>query len=117
MKEFDMDRNLLNSGEKKSDGKRFGFLSGIGQGLDKMLKKVNAILHDIDNSKPYKIDFPHVDEEYLVHGVGDIDEFCSGYTFGISMAQGFVNDKAAKQAHYEEIRVYLWEKKRKGLIS
>jgi len=117
MKKIDMDQNLLKSGVKKSDGKRFGFLTGIGEGLDRMLKKVNMIVHQIDNSKPYKIDYSHVDEKYIDHGVGDIDEFCSAYTFGCSMIQGFINDKAAKQAHYEEVRAYLWEKKRKGLIS
>ncbi len=117
MKKIDMDKALLNSGAEKSDGKRFGFLSGIGQGLEKMLEKVNTIMHQIDNSKPYTIDFSHVDEKYLAHGVGDIDEFCSAYTFGCSMIHGFVNDKVAKQAHYEEVREYLWEKKRKGLIS
>ena len=117
MKKLDMDRELLNSGEQKSDGKRFGFLNGISDGLDIMLKKVNTIMRLIDNSKPYQIDYRHVDQEYLAHGVGDIDEFCSGYTFGCSMIYGFVNDKAAKQAHYEEVREYLWKKKRKGLIS
>jgi len=117
MKDNDLDRHLLNSGAQKSDGKRFNFLSGITSSLSKMLQKVNGIMHDIDNSKPYKIDYSHVDEEYIAHGIGDIDEFCSGYTFGCSLLQGFVNDKAAKQAHYEEVREYLWRKKRKGLIS
>lgn len=117
MKENDLDRHLLNSGAQKSDGKRFSFLSDITGSLSKILQKVNAIMHDIDNSKPYKIDYSHVDEEYIAHGIGDIDEFCSCYTFGCSLIQGFVNDKAAKQAHYEEVREYLWRKKRKGLIG
>ena len=117
MKKIDIDGELLNNGIKKTDGKRFGFLNDLGEGLGKMLRKVNEIIHQIDDSKPYRIDFKHVDREYLAHGVGDIDEFCCGYSFGCSMIEGFVNDKAAKQANYEEVRAYLWEKKRKGLIS
>ncbi|GMN12125.1 hypothetical protein MTsPCn9_34380 [Croceitalea sp. MTPC9] len=71
-------------------------------------------MHDIDESKPYDLDFSVVDSEYLKLGVGDIDEFSNNHAFSLSMIQGFTQDKVAQHACYEEIRNYLWEKRGTG---
>lgn len=113
---MDLDKLRLEKTGKKSDGKRFGHLNNITKGIDMMLQKVNHMMHDIDESKPYTIDFGLVEREYLKIGVGDIDEFSTNHAFSLSLIQGFSADKVAQQACYEEIRNYLWEKKKSGKI-
>jgi len=114
---MDFDKLRLEETGEKSDGKRFGYLSNITKGLDKMLQKVNHVMHDIDESKPYTLDLGLVDSEYSKVGIGDIDEFSTNHAFSLSLIQGFSSDKVAQQACYEEIRAYLWEKKKKGEIQ
>ena len=113
---MDLDKLRLEKTGEKSDGKRFGFLKSITKGVDIFLQKANNIMHDIDESKPYQLDFSLVDREYLKVGVGDIDEFSNNHAFGLSLMQGFSKDKAVQHACYEEIRSYLWEKKKKGKL-
>lgn len=114
---MDLDKLRLEKTGEKSDGKRFGFFKSITKGVDMMLQKANNIMHDIDESKPYELDFSLVDSEYLKVGVGDIDEFSNNHAFSLSMIQGFSSDKAVQHACYEEIRNYLWEKKKNGEIQ
>jgi len=113
---MDLDKLRLEKTGDKSDGKRFGFLKSITKGVDMMLQKANNIMHDIDESKPYELDFGLVDSEYLKVGVGDIDEFSTNHAFSLSLIQGFSGDKVAQQACYEEIRNYLWDKKKAGKL-
>lgn len=100
----------------KTDGKRFNFLSGAGEKFDLMVQKVNNLIDLMNDSKPYSLDFIEVDKEYQSHGLGDIDEFAASYIFGWSMKNGFLGDKPVKQAAYEEVRDYLWNKKELGEI-
>jgi hypothetical protein len=113
MKKHEIDRS---SKSLKTDGKRFNFLSGVGGKLDMMLQKVNDIMDMMTDSKPYRLDFKEIDQEYQEHGVGDIDEFASSYFFGWSMKNRFLSDKPIKQAAYEDVRKYLWDKKELGEI-
>lgn len=96
--------------EIPSDGTRFGFINRLQTGVGELLRKVNALLYQVADSKPYQLDYKEVEEKYYELGFGDIDEFASSYTFGWAMINDFVNDKVVKQAVYEEIRVYLWQK-------
>lgn len=100
-----------------SDGKRFGFLNRFTKGIGDLLQKVNIVLDQVGESKPYKIDYQQVEQQYLKLGLGDIDEFASSYTLGWAMLNDFINDKVIKQAVYEEVRVYLWKKKESGEIG
>jgi hypothetical protein len=108
--------HLHSSPSQKTDGKRFDFLTGTGEKLDRMLQRGNDILDLMRDSKPYHLDYKEIDREYLAHGIGDIDEFASSYIFGWSMKNGFMSDKPIKQAAYEEVREYLWNKKELGEI-
>lgn len=114
---MDLDKARLSRDEQKSDGKRFSFLSSLGKNVDAMLQKVNGIMHDIDEAKPYTIDFSLVEREYLKVGVGDIDEFSSNHAFSLSLIGDFADNKPAQQACYEEIRDHLWAKKKKGEVA
>ena len=100
----------------RTDGKKYNFLSGVGAKLDSMLQKVNDIMDMMTDAKPYSLDYKEIDHEYQAHGVGDIDEFASSYIFGWSMKHGFLGDKLIKQAAYEDVRKYLWDKKELGEI-
>lgn len=92
----------------KTDGKRFGFLNAKDRTQIEILEEINFILQLPSDGKPYMFNYKDVDEKYLLHGVGDIDEFSRSYTFGWAILNGFINDRIVKQAVYEEIRNYLW---------
>jgi len=100
----------------RTDGKKYNFLSGAGAKINRMLQKVNDIVDLVNDSKPYSLDYKEVDKEYEAHGIGDIDEFASSYIFGWSMRYGFLDNKIVKQAAYEDVRKYLWDKKELGEI-
>ena len=100
-----------------SDGTRFGFLNRASKGFNNVLQKVNMILHEVADSKPYTIDYQEVEKQYLELGYGDIDEFSSSYTLGWAMLNDFINDNVIKQAVYEEVRTYLWENRENSNLS
>lgn len=108
-------RSQLSKSER-TDGKEYNFLRDAGSKLNFMLQKVNDLMDLMTDSKPYKLDFNHVEKEYFAHGIGDIDEFASSYVFGWAMKNGFLNDKPIKQAAYQDVRNYLWDKKELGEI-
>ncbi|MBC30747.1 MAG: hypothetical protein CMH48_07855 [Muricauda sp.] len=114
---MDLDKLHLKKTGKKSDGKRFGFIKVFTKRIDKLLQNVNVLVDEVNESKPYEIDFNVVEREYLNLGVGDIDEFSNNHAFSLSLLQGFSHDKEAQHACYETIRHYLWEKKKNGEIS
>lgn len=87
----------------KIDKSRFGFLKGEGSLFEKMLQRVNILIQDINDSRPYQLDWEHILSEYDRLGVGDVCEFASGYAFGWHAMNGKLSDDVSKQAMYIEI--------------
>jgi len=87
----------------KIDKSRFGFLRVEGSLLDKALQHVNMIIHGINDSKPYTLDWEHILSEYDKLGVGDVAEFASGYAFGWHAMNGKLSNDVSKEAMYIEI--------------
>ncbi|TMM58192.1 hypothetical protein FEE95_01840 [Maribacter algarum] len=100
-----------------SDGTRFGFVNRLQTGVGELFQKVNTLLYQVADSKPYHLDYKEVEEKYYELGFGDIDEFASSYALGWAMMNDFVNDNVIKQAVYEEVRIHLWQKREQGEIE
>ncbi len=100
----------------ESNSTRFGFVNAVGAKMKKMNDKVNRIIDNFNNEKLYMMDYVHILEQYKELGIGDIDEFCASYAFGMHIGRPY-DSPESREAMYLELRDYLNNLKTKGGIK
>lgn len=98
------------------NGTQFGFINEFGNKLKELNYKVGRLIDGFNNEELYMIDYENLIKEYWELGVGDIDEFCSSYTFGRHIGQPF-DSQESREAMYLKIRDFLWDLKRNGHLE
>ena len=104
-----------------NNGTKYNFITTIGQKLGQSLVSLNEIVFGVIESKPYKLEWPEIFQEYLnyrkEHGEVDIDIFAYDYVLGYSLVHKFSKDQALKEAMYLHLRAELLAKKAVGEIK
>lgn len=87
----------------KINRKRFNFLNGVKSKMDYALHSANIIIHGINESRPYALDWDSVLMDYDKIGSHDVAEFSYNYVFGWHVCNKSLSNEVSKQMMYNDI--------------